>query len=579
MKSKPPEVASPFLQTVAHAAQAVSPNIRRSCRAYLLGISRAWSFVMVATALAINPNATGAQGTGAVSKWVHLRPEGKLIYQATPRGNRLMDFSYAGYMGGGVALPDVPVKRTVKPIAGDNTAGIQSAIDEVSALPLEGKFRGAVLLAPGTYICSNALRIAVSGVVLRGSGSEGGSRSTLKMAGRPHTAILVGNRGRSRRGDHSNEAESTENKTYITEAYVPSGTTTFTVADPKGFEVGDTISIRKPVTAAWIKFMHMDDLVRDGRPQTWLRPGSTLAAERTITAISGNKLTVGVPLSDSYDAKYLNPPGTSVVKIRPPARLTQVGIENLRIESPPQAINHTQPHYSAVRMNGQDCWMRDVVCDETMNSVDIGGARITLEQVAVIRRARHQGSSKPAEFAPNGSQVLLDRCSVAGDNIWFVATGAGVSGPVVILNCTFTGNGAAESHQRWSTGLLYDNCRVPQGSIDLRNRGSMGSGHGWTIGWGVVWNCEARDYIVQNPPGALNWLIGSIGHSSLAARPFASEPKLPPGVIDSPGTPVVPQSLYLTQLVERLGTQALRNIGYASTEPAGAGVGHALNGL
>jgi hypothetical protein len=230
-------------------------------------------------------------------------------------------------------------------------------------------------------------------------------------------------------------------------------------------------------------------------------------------------------------------------------------------------------------MNGQDCWMRDVVCDETMNSVDIGGARITLEQVAVIRRARHQGSSKPAEFAPNGSQVLLDRCSVAGDNIWFVATGAGVSGPVVILNCTFTGNGAAESHQRWSTGLLYDNCRVPQGSIDLRNRGSMGSGHGWTIGWGVVWNCEARDYIVQNPPGALNWLIGSIGHSSLAARPFASEPKLPPGVIDSPGTPVVPQSLYLTQLVERLGTQALRNIGYASTEPAGAGVGHALNGL
>jgi hypothetical protein len=94
----------------------------------------------------------------------------------------------------------------------------------------------------------------------------------------------------------------------------------------------------------------------------------------------------------------------------------------------------------------------------------------------------------------------------------------------------------------------------------------------------VVWNCEARDYIVQNPPGALNWLIGSIGHSSLAARPFASEPKLPPGVIDSPGTPVVPQSLYLTQLVERLGTQALRNIGYASTEPARVGVGHGLNG-
>jgi hypothetical protein len=303
---------------------------------------------------------------------------------------------------------------------------------------------------------------------------------------------------------------------------VPSGAKNFTVADANGFAVGDTININHPVTLAWIKFMQMDDMVRDGRPQTWIREGRTVTTERRIAAISGNTITVDVPLSDSFDSKYLNPPGTGVLKIRPPVRLSQVGIENLHIECPPQAINHSQPHFQALRLNGEDCWARDIVSDETMNSVGVGGQRITLEHVAVNRKALHQGSSKPAEFAPNGSQVLLDRCSVTADNVWFSATGAGVDGPVVLLNCTFHGKSVAESHQRWSTGLLYDNCSVPDGGIEFRNRGSMGSGHGWSMGWGVIWNCEAKNYLVQNPPGADNWLIGSIGKETLAPRPFGS---------------------------------------------------------
>jgi hypothetical protein len=215
-----------------------------------------------------------------------------------------------------------------------------------------------------------------------------------------------------------------------------------------------------------------------------------------------------------------------------------------------------------MRIVGQDCWARDVVADETMNSVSVGGRRITLARVTVNRKARHEGSSKPAEFAPNGTQVLLDRCAVNADNVWYAATGAGISGPIVLLNCTFAGNGRAETHQRWSTGLLYDNCRAPGGGLELRNRGSMGSGHGWTMGWGVAWNCVASDYIVQNPPGALNWLIGCVGENKPAPRPFGQGPMLPEGTVDSPGKAVTPQSLYLTQLAERLGPQALKNIGY-----------------
>jgi hypothetical protein len=500
----------------------------------------------------------------ANSEWVHPGPNGKLVYKRTPTGDQIMDFSTAGYMGGGVALPMVPVKRTVQPSGNsDDTATIQAAIDEVAALPLVGNFRGAVLLSPGVFTCSNTIVISASGVVLRGSGSgPKGKVSTIKMVGRRHVAIATRNPGRTLDRFSRDQPEFKGVQTSIADTYVPSGTKTFSVVDAKGFSPGDVIEIRRPVTAAWVKFMGMDDLTRDGRPQTWIHAGNTIDIERKIAAISGNRITLDVPLSDSFDSKYLNPPGTVVVKIKPPSRVTQVGIENLHIQSPPQAVNHTQELYTAIRLNGEDCWLRNIVIDETMNSVGVSGRRITVEGVIVNRKALHQGSSKPAEFAPNGDQILLDRCSVNADNVWFVATGAEHSGPIVALHCTFTGNGHIEGHQRWTTGILLDNCELPGGGIDLKNRGSMGSGHGWGSGWSVAWNCVARSFVVQQPPGACNWAIGCEGARVQLARPFASQPELPSGIFDSHEHPVTPQSLYLTQLAERLGKKALKNIGY-----------------
>jgi hypothetical protein len=508
------------------------------------------------------------------SEWVDRGPDHKLVYKTTPGGDRIMDFSHAGYMGGGVAIPTIKVKRTVKPSGGaDDAAIIQAAIDEVSALPLEGGFRGAVLLAPGVYTCDKAISISASGVVLRGSGSEAGKRrTTLRLAGKPHPAITV-------RAPRAGDEGSVRNpapvagiaESAITDAYVPSGATTFTVADASGFAAGDVVVVRRPVTEAWVAFMQMHDLTRGGKPQTWLRPGSTLETERIIKTVAGDKVTLDVPLSDSLDLRYLRPTSATLVKVQPPARVTQVGIEHLHIESPPQEISHSQSHFSAMRFQAEDSWARDLVIDETMNSVGIGGRRITFERVAINRKAKHQGASKPAEFAPNGTQILLDRCSVTGDNVWFIATGGGHAGPIVVLNSTFQGKARAEAHQRWSTGMLYDNCRAPEGGFELRNRGSMGSGHGWSMGWGVLWNCQANDYVVQNPPGAMNWMIGSIGESKLSPRPFGSGPLLPEGIKDSPGVNVTPESLYLAQLAERLGARALRNIGYSSTSPRSAG--------
>src|SRR5215475_7712683 len=99
-------------------------------------LSRRRIFLFLAV-FVCTPNLIAAQ-----SHWVRLGRGGKLNYAATAKGDRIPDFSSAGYKGGGVALPHVPAKRTVTPSGADDTDAIQKAIDEVSALPLEGGFRG-----------------------------------------------------------------------------------------------------------------------------------------------------------------------------------------------------------------------------------------------------------------------------------------------------------------------------------------------------------------------------------------------------------------------------------------------------
>src|SRR5499426_3693372 len=123
------------------------------------------------------------------SQWVFVGPDGKLAYKTLPRGDRIMDFSSAGYKGGGVALPVAPVSQTVSPSGADDTAAIQAAIDAVSTgSPDANGFRGAVLLSRGTFNCSGTLNITTGGVVLRGSGSAAGG-TVINMTGTPHLAV------------------------------------------------------------------------------------------------------------------------------------------------------------------------------------------------------------------------------------------------------------------------------------------------------------------------------------------------------------------------------------------------------
>jgi hypothetical protein len=417
----------------------------------------------------------------------------------------------------------------------------------------ENGVRGAVLLRPGVFSCSGVIVVKSGGVVLRGSGSgEGGT--VIKMTGRPHVCVSV-------RGAGSPEPEGKGVK--ITNKYIASGSDSISVEDASGFRVGETIFVIRPVTEGWVHFMGMDTLVRDGKKQTWIS-GQT-RTERRIKVIEGKTLVLDIGLSDSFDVKYLDPPGATVVHGSEGGRISQVGLEGFRISAPGESVTINVPLYRAFSMDHVvDGWARDIAIENTHNSVGIGGGtmRITVEDVKITHDVATQGAAKPADFSGGGTQLLFSRCTVKGDNLFYFITGPRISGPIVVKDCVFRGDGHVQPHARWATGLLVENCQVPEGGIDFMNRGEMGSGHGWTVGWGVAWNCSAKGSIVQNPPGCVNWAIGCSWERVKRARPFDKEPVLAEGIYDSHGVKVVPGSLYLAQLRERLKEKTEKGIGY-----------------
>jgi hypothetical protein len=479
-----------------------------------------------------------------------------LEYKTTPKGDRIVDFSHAGYLGGGIAIPTLPVKKEVAPADGDDTAAILAAILEVSALPLVQGFRGAVLLKPGTFHCAKPITIGTDGIVLRGSGS-GKDGTLIEMTGEPHTALMI-------EGPDLSFPKVTAANTFpIADMYVQAGTLSLSVKDAKGLAAGDAVRLCWPRTAKWIHFMGMDKLVRvrkgqQGIQQTWMKENSTMTIHRSIRSIEGNRITLDVPLTDAIDAQFLDQEPAVVVKTPAVKRLGQCGIESLQIVSPPHKGTLTAGKNISVVLKGdcEDCWVKDIVMRETLENVQVGGGcrRITITGAHSFHNSTvEKGAGYPADISIRGSQVLVDRCTSHGLGGFYVATLNAEAMLNVVLNCTFEGTGSIQPHMHWSTGLLIDSCHLPDGRIDLINRHSSGSGHGWSIGWGIAWNCTVKYLQVQMPPGALNLAIGCKGEPY---KTFSED------AFFSANTPVTPSSLYLAQLRERLGEAAAKNIGY-----------------
>ena len=162
---------------------------------------------------------------------------GQLVYNADANGNKIPDFSAVGYNNSEVAIPTVPVVKTVNPVVGDNLANVQNAIDEVAAMPLNAEgFRGTILFTSGTYNISNSININVSGIVLRGEGFSGAGTNFIATRTAQHTLInFVGATGTT---------NNFTSRKAITDAYVAIGAKQVTVAAGHSFAVGDNVFLQ-----------------------------------------------------------------------------------------------------------------------------------------------------------------------------------------------------------------------------------------------------------------------------------------------------------------------------------------------
>jgi hypothetical protein len=285
----------------------------------------------------------------------------------------LPDFSFAGYEGGGVAIPDVisPAVQ-VSAVAGDNRAHLQAALDAAAALPRgPDGFRGAVVLAPGTYEVNGTLYLRASGVVLRGAGQSPAGTVLVATKAAQHDLIVVEKQGLGL-------GEQAGTRVAITTPSVAVGSRSFEVAGAAGFLPGDEVAVVRTPNAAWISALGMGS-------QGWTPSAYELEHVRTVSAVSGNRITVDAPLVDALVQAW---GGGALARVVAPGELDHCGVEDLRLESSFAAPDDEAHAWNAVTFKGvRDGWVRRVTSVAfAYAAVELSeGARFnTVEEVAQL---------------------------------------------------------------------------------------------------------------------------------------------------------------------------------------------------
>jgi len=520
-----------------------------------------------------------AQNIPPTTSLVYPGIDNKLVYIPDSLGNKIPDFSNAGYKGGGVSIPTVAVKATVWPVLGDNARHIQEVIDSVSALQLDTNgFRGAILLKMGYYNLEKPLYIKASGVVLRGEGM--GDTGTILFGQLP----VPGGGGdrRYRRPALVNiEGETAvkplgDTEVAITTDYVPVGSVTFSVESAKTFKSGDKVIVRRFGNQEWIRELGLDSATV-GKRNHW-KPFD-IDYDRTIIAVSDNSITLDAPIFCAIESRW---GGGAVYKYND-ERIENIGVENLRgISQFDPSVRTTvygnmdrddlgeqyryqgdeyyadENHYSNFIniTNAKNVWVRNMSALHFASSVvqaNAGTKYVTVQDCQSIEPVSQRWGGRRFTFQMNGQFCLVQRCLSEKGRHSFVSQSHEASGNV-FLECTaINPYSSSEPHNHWVNGALYDNVKAP---LTARF-------WDYVIGWAganiVFWNCEG-DFLIQSPPTAQNYSFGHIGVNAVVFNAALQDLTKPNGHVESMDKHVTPRSLYLTQLMERLGKQALENI-------------------
>ena len=546
---------------------------------------------------------------GDISSYTYENPfpalgfsNGKLEYYPDYKGNTVADYSYAGYRNNTVPIPNVPVRIALEPSkdkSSDDTDRIQKALDMVGRYPIDDNgIRGAVLLKAGTYRISSPLTISQSGIVLKGEGdghesimhhpeplgpetwfdyahSEKAEKGVTKLIATwvsdsydKNTALI------SIGGGKPKDIWSTE----ITDQYVPVNARKIHVKETSGLVAGDVIRIERAVNGAWAHDLRMDSITDAPgilSENQWAENGKILPAykgvsqERRIKEVLEDAIILEEPIVDPLNMKY----GVShIYKTDCSARVCNSGVENMMLMSVfDKKSTSTNTAYDTEYkfyddeshaqvgikiLNAEDVWARRITTYhiDVAATVMSGTCRASLQDINCLDPVSGTGGERRYSFSNSGGSFILNQRNYTRyTRHGFIVMGH-VMGPNVFMNNTaeyqFDAN---EPHLRWSAGGLYDNMK---GRIYVQNRWNNGTAHGWAGANYMLYNCEG-EYIISQNPLAANYMTGQKGERI----PFIMN-EVDPGNVPNfmaheiPSSSGLPESLFMQQLKDRLGTEA-----------------------
>lgn len=334
--------------------------------------------------------------------------------------------------------------------------------------------------------------------------------------------------------------------------YVGTGAISFEVENAASFIIGDEIFVRRTPNQLWCDTLEMSTLSEiDPAATDWTPKSYTIDHPRIITDIQGDIITVDISIVDPMQELY---GGGEILHNVFNVTLQQSGVENMYITSVYKSETDEEHGWEAIKTsNVKNCWVKNVTARYFGYScVDLGenSSYCTIQDCALLDpKSITEGGRKYPFPIHGGIGNLVQRCYARGGRHSF-ATHSRLTGPHVFLDCYATETYAdIGPHHRWAAGILYDN--VYGGQIRVENRWDKGSGHGWAGVQNMFWNCHSyqEEFKVESPLGGMNWGIGCTAQVKEGA-----------GFWESYGTAVLPRSLYIQQLEDRLGHEAVLNI-------------------
>ena len=461
--------------------------------------------------------------------------DGKLSYAPDRLGNRVPDFSYAGYMAGEKSIPDLNPTLVVPIVNGDATEVIQNALDYVGALkPDANGFRGVVLLESGEYKVSGSILFRNSGVVLRGSGMGDGGTCIIGTGKDRRTLIRVLG---------INDRINKESIKIISE-YVPVNAMSMDIATGHNLKKGDKILIERPSTKEWIDVLGTEHFGGGINALGWKEGNQNIYWDRTITAVEGNQITIDAPITTALEKKY---GGGNIIPYTWNGRINNIGIENLSLVSEYDTGNPKDEAHSwmAITMeNVTDAWVRNITFKHFAGSavaVLETAKRMTVENCKSLAPISEIGGQRRYTFTTLGQQCLFQRL-YAEEGYHDFSVGFCAAGPNVFVQCEsnlpYSFSGAIDS---WASGVLFDIVNVNGNALSYKNRMQEGRGAGWSAANSVFWQCSASLVECFAPPTAQNWAFGTWSE-------FSGD-----GYWGESNNHIKPRSLYYAQLQERLG--------------------------